>query len=66
MDEAIHKMNDAEEIIRKFEKTMALSKEDLRKAKEEKDSDSSKKSTEEMEETMYDLFEEDHKKRKRK
>lgn len=64
VDEAIHKMNDAEEIIREFEKTMALSKEELKEAKKEKENSDSSKSTEEMEATMYDLFEDDRKKKK--
>ena len=63
VDEAIHKMNDAEEIIREFEKTMALSKEELKKAKNKEQDERSRK---EIEETMYDLFEEEHKKKKRK
>lgn len=63
VDEAIHKMNDAEEIIREFEKTMALSKEELKKAKNKEQNERSRK---EIEETMYDLFEEEHKKKKRK
>lgn len=57
-------MNDAEEIIREFEKTMALSKEELKEAKKEKENLDSSKSTEEMEATMYDLFEDDRKKKK--
>ena len=65
VDEAIHKMNDAEEIIREFEKTMALSKEELKEAKKENENSDSSKSTEEMEATMYDLFEDDRKKKKR-
>ena len=56
-------MNDAEEIIREFEKTMALSKEELKKAKNKEQDERSRK---EIEETMYDLFEEEHKKKKRK
>ncbi|MCI8575126.1 MAG: cadherin-like beta sandwich domain-containing protein [Bacilli bacterium] len=60
VDEALHKMNDAEKIIEEFEKTMALSKEELKKAKNEE------RSVQEIEETMYDLFEEDHKRKKRK
>lgn len=64
VDEAIHKMNDAEEMIREYEKTMALSKEALKKGKEKQMKE--EQTTKEIEETMYDLFEEDKKKKKRK
>jgi len=67
VDEAIHKMNDAEEIIREFEKTMALSSSELKKAKKKDSVDEFKEDpTKKLEETMYDLFEEEHKKKKRK
>ena len=56
--DAIEKMNDVEEIIREYERTMALSKEELKKAK----TSSTKKDDDEM----YDLFQDDKKKRKRR
>lgn len=66
VDEAIHKMNDAEEIIREFEKTMALSSSELKKAKKKDSVDEFKEDpTKKLEETMFDLFEEDRKKKRK-
>lgn len=56
MEDALEKMASAEEIIHEYEKTMALSKKELQKAKEQMDE------TEEM----YDLFEDSKKRKKRK
>lgn len=50
--DAVQKMNDVEKLIEEYEKTVSLSKEDLEKEKQK-------------EQTMYDLFEEEHNKKKR-
>ncbi len=78
--DALAKMNNVEDMILEYEKTMALSKDEMKKIEnikkntKEKKKDTpnvkeekeSKKSTEEMEETMYDLFSEDRKKKRKK
>lgn len=56
--DAVQKMNDVEKMIDEYEKTVSLSKQEL---KEEK-----KTLKEEIEQTTYDLFEDEKKKKKRK
>lgn len=59
--EVLDKVNEATQIIEDFEHTSALNKEDLKGVKEQ-----NKKTTEELEATMYDLFKEDNSKKRRK
>ena len=59
--EVLDKVNEATKIIEDFEETTALKKEDLKEVKEQ-----NKKTTEELEATMYDLFKEDKPKKRKK
>ncbi len=79
VQEALDKMNRVEDMILAYEQTMALSQKEIQKIesaqnkKKEKNSEAkektkkeneSKESTEKMEQTMYDLFEDEKKKKK--
>lgn len=59
--EVLDKVNEATKIIEDFEHTSALKKEDLQEVKEQ-----NKKTTEELEATMYDLFKEEKPKKRKK
>ena len=59
--EVLDKVNEATKIIEDFEETTALKKEDLKEVKEQ-----NKKTTEELEATMYDLFKEEKPKKRKK
>ena len=59
--EVLDKVNEATKMIEDFEKTTTLNQEDLKEVKEQ-----NKKTTEELEATMYDLFKEDKPKKRKK
>ena len=59
--EVLDKVSEATKIIEDFEETTALKKEDLKEVKEQ-----NKKTTEELEATMYDLFKEEKPKKRKK
>ena len=59
--EVLDKVNEATKIIEDFEETTTLKKEDLKEVKEQ-----NKKTTEELEATMYDLFKEEKPKKRKK
>ena len=63
VEDALSKMNDAEEIILEYEKTMSLSKDELKKAKEIQNK---KKTIDDDAEEMYDMFAEDKKSKRKK
>jgi len=76
VEDAIEKMNNVEEMIREYEKTLVLSKKELAQKKEEMKQNETvskeenevteKVSTERMEETMFDLFQDERKKKKKR
>ncbi|HIQ94470.1 TPA: cadherin-like beta sandwich domain-containing protein [Candidatus Ventrenecus stercoripullorum] len=59
--EVLDKVNEATKMIEDFEKTTTLNQEDLKEVKEQ-----NKKTTEELEATMYDLFKEEKPKKRKK
>ena len=57
-EEALKQVSKAADIIEEYEKTMKISKKELEKKKKELEQ-------KEIEETMYDIFEDDKKKKKK-
>ena len=64
--EALKKMNDAEDIIREYEKTLSLSKDELRKAREKQEQEEKKEDAPVVEEISIEESEHLSKKKKRK
>lgn len=64
--EALKKMNDAEDIIREYEKTLSLSKEELRKAREKQEQEENEGIKEMVEEVESEEPEKVSRKKKRK